>query len=247
MVKHIPNLITCLNLAAGFISIILIINGNAVTASWLILLAMLFDFLDGFSARLLNEYSEMGKELDSLADVVSFGIAPGLIIYSLMINIINTESSFFFLNYHKIATAIIILISSFMAVCGALRLAKFNIDTEQSTSFKGLPIPANALGVISIVLSANFSQSELLLRITKSPVILILISLSLSVLMISRLNLISLKFESYGIKGNEHRYVLILISVVSLILAGIAALPLIIPFYIIISVIGSNRLQTGAS
>jgi CDP-diacylglycerol--serine O-phosphatidyltransferase len=245
MVKYLPSLITCLNLTAGFISIVLIMNGNIVTSSWLILLAMLFDFLDGFSARMLNAYSELGKELDSLADLVSFGVAPGLIIYSLLINGIDTLASSFFLNHHYLATGIAVTVSSFMVVCGALRLAKFNTDNEQSISFKGLPVPGNALAVISMILAASYSESRLLLNIARSPVILIIISLSLSLLMISRLNLISLKFTSYGIKGNEERYAIILISIVSLIILGIAALPLVIPFYIIISFFVSHFIQTA--
>jgi CDP-diacylglycerol--serine O-phosphatidyltransferase len=245
MVKHIPNLITCLNLAAGFISIILLLNGNVVASSWLILLAMLFDFLDGLSARLLNAYSELGKELDSLADNISFGVAPGLIIYTLLIHDINSFTSSFFPGHHIIAAAIVIAVSAFMAVCGAIRLARFNIDTEQSIYFKGLPIPANALAVISVVLSANYSDSGLLLSIIESPVIMIIISLSLSLLMISRLNLISLKFKSYGIHGNEARFALILTTIASLIIAGIAALILVIPFYLIISVVGTFRRQTA--
>ena len=237
MIKHIPNLITCLNLASGLISILLVMNGNVELASWFILLAMLFDFFDGFAARFLNAYSEMGKELDSLADLVSFGVAPGLIIYSLLITGINNSSSDFFLNHIDLSIAIVIVITSFMAICAALRLAKFNIDPEQSTSFKGLPTPANALVVISLIISARYSSSEMLKNILESPMVLIIISLSLSLLMVSRVNLLSLKFKSYGIKGNESRYLLIAVSVIGLILAGLAALPFIIPFYIIISII----------
>jgi CDP-diacylglycerol--serine O-phosphatidyltransferase len=239
MTKHIPNLITCLNLSSGLISILLVMNGNVEFASWFILLAMLFDFFDGFAARLLNAYSEMGKELDSLADLVSFGVAPGLIIYSLLITGINTGTSNFFLNHTGITNVIIIAIPSFMAVCAALRLAKFNIDTEQSTSFKGLPTPANALVVISLIISTRYSSSEMLKHIVESPVIIVTISLFLSLLMVSRVNLLSLKFKSYGIRGNEPRYILIAISVIGLILAGLVVLPFIIPLYIIISSIAS--------
>lgn len=240
MVKHIPNIITCLNLASGIISIILIMNGNMVMASWLILLAMVFDFLDGFMARLLHAYSELGKELDSLADVVSFGVAPGLIVYSVLIDSFYNESSLFFLNHRILTIGIVIAVSVFMSVCAGLRLAKFNVDPEQTSSFKGLPTPANALAIISLVISANYSTSALVAELSSSPVILILISLSLSLLMVSRIDLLSLKFRSYGIKGNVPRYALVATTIASLIIAGIAALPVIIPLYILVSVIESS-------
>jgi len=145
--KHIPNFITSLNLAAGFIAIIFASNGELVTASWLILAAMIFDFLDGFSARLLNAYSEVGKELDSLADVVSFGVAPGIIIYQLL----NESLSLFspmIVSLNGSGFSLVLLIPSVMPVCAALRLAKFNTDPSQAKSFRGLPTPANALSYI---------------------------------------------------------------------------------------------------
>jgi CDP-diacylglycerol--serine O-phosphatidyltransferase len=236
MTKHIPNLITSLNLASGFIAIIFIANGDTVTGCWLILAAMIFDFLDGFSARLLKAYSIIGKELDSLADVVSFGVAPAFIIYKLLIDtlpMISEEP----LNPITPLQVIILIITALMPVCAALRLAIFNLDETQATTFKGLPTPANALAVISVILASHFSDAAVFNSITGSPVTLIIITVILSLLMVSRIPLLSLKFSNLKLKGNEGRYILIASVLLSIIILGIAAASLIIPLYIGISLL----------
>jgi CDP-diacylglycerol---serine O-phosphatidyltransferase len=236
--KHLPNFITSLNLASGFIAIIFILNGDLTTGSWLIVAAMIFDFLDGFTARALKAYSAIGKELDSLADVVSFGVAPGIIIYKLLNGALahgtavepGTANLYFLL---------ILSIPAIMPVCAGIRLAIFNLDTGQTTSFKGLPTPANALAVISIVIGSYYSGSHFLASLMASPVPLIALSLTLSILMITRIPLLSLKFSSLKIKGNEGRYLLVLISGLIIGIFGIATLPLIIPLYIIVSLVNN--------
>lgn len=232
--KHIPNLITSLNLAAGFISIIFAANGNLVTASWLILAAMIFDFLDGFSARLLKAYSELGKELDSLADVVSFGVAPAMILYQLLNSSVSLNSSAAG-NTGYLKAAIILVIPAIMPVCAALRLAIFNLDPTQATTFKGLPTPANALAVISVIIAAHLNQSVLLSSFTSSTVLLVLFTIILSLLMVSRIPLLSLKISNLKLKGNEGRYILAGLALISLAIFGTMAFPLIIPLYIIAS------------
>jgi len=229
--KNIPNFITSLNLAAGFTAVIFASNGDLTTASWLIVAAMVFDFLDGFSARLLKAYSETGKELDSLADVVSFGVAPAFIIYKLLVPSLNASS------------VILSYITLLMPVCAALRLAKFNTDTTQTTSFKGLPTPANAIAVISVIIAAGYTPVPWLKTFTESPAALIIYTVVLSVLMVTRLPLLSNKFTSMKLRGNEGRYILIGLVLISLIIFGLAAAPLIIPVYIIVSLI-SNRFWT---
>lgn len=232
--KHIPNFITSLNLVSGFIAIIFAADGNLVAASWFILAAMIFDFLDGFSARLLKAYSEIGKELDSLADVVSFGVAPALIIYHLLNNSLSiivfpatsTDSAIFI---------IIMLIPAIMPVCGALRLAIFNLDSTQSTTFKGLPIPANALAVISVVIAAHYSNSSLFNSFVGSPVLLIIFTIILSLLMVSRISLLSLKVKNLKLKGNEGRYILVGLVIIGYLIFGIKSIPFIIPIYLISS------------
>ena len=234
--KHLPNFITSLNLASGFISTIFIFNGDITTASWLIAAAMIFDFLDGFVARALKAYSEIGKELDSLADVVSFGVAPGLIIYHLLYASLATGNQTVF-NISGFKSLIYLIIPTIMPVCAALRLAKFNLDTTQTTSFKGLPIPANALGVISFVLAGTYSHWGLISSFLASPVALIILSLTLSVLMVTRIPLLALKFKDMKMKGNEGRYLLIITCALMVLIFGIGSIPGIIPVYIIVSII----------
>ena len=174
--KHIPNFITSLNLTSGFVAIIFAANGELVIASWLILAAMIFDFLDGFSARLLKAYSEIGKELDSLADVVSFGVAPELLFISFsmshLLQLVSMISGF-----ESVKLTLIMIIPAIMPVCAALRLAIFNLDTTQTTTFKGLPTPANAIAVISVVMAGHYSESPLFSSLTESPLSIILFTL----------------------------------------------------------------------
>jgi CDP-diacylglycerol--serine O-phosphatidyltransferase len=236
MKKHIPNFITSLNLASGFVAIIFAGNGDLITASWLILAAMIFDFLDGFSARLLKAYSDIGKELDSLADVVSFGVAPGLIIYKLLHDSLAPEGVMITGN-ESIIMVLVTIIPAIMPVCGAMRLAIFNLDTTQSKTFKGLPIPANGLGVISVVITAHYSHSTLLKSFTSSPALLIILTVVLSLLMVTRIPLLSLKVTDLRFKGNEGRYILAGLVAVSFAIFGINAAPLIIPLYIVASLL----------
>jgi CDP-diacylglycerol--serine O-phosphatidyltransferase len=234
--KNIPNFITSLNLATGFIAIIYASNGYIVTASWLILAAMLFDFLDGFSARMLKAYSETGKELDSLADVISFGVAPALILYQLLRDsylLYSPDAS----DQISLPVLTMLLVPAIMPVFSALRLARFNTDPSQATTFKGLPMPANALGVVSIVIAAHYTQSSVLNYILITPYLLVALTLILSVLMISRIPLMSMKVTSLKPKGNEARYILAGLVLMAFIIFGISAAPLIIPIYIIASLI----------
>ena len=232
--KHIPNFITSLNLAAGFIAIIFAANGDLITASWFILAAMIFDFLDGLSARLLKAYSDIGKELDSLADVVSFGVAPALIIYQMLNNSLSVFAPGM-MNTDGLLASIVLIFPVIMPICGALRLAKFNIDTTQAKSFKGLPIPANALAVISVVIACHYSHSQLIDSFTASPLLLILFTVILSLLMVTRIPLFSLKISNFKLKGNEGRYILAGLIVIFFVFFGILALPLIVPLYLVSS------------
>jgi len=234
--KHIPNFITSLNLAAGFIAIIFAANGNMLTASWLILAAMIFDFLDGFSARLLKAYSAIGKELDSLADVVSFGVAPGLIIYQLLYESPSLYAPMI-VNSDGLKAILILIIPVIMPVCAALRLAIFNIDTMQATTFKGLPTPANALAVISVVIAGHYSPSTIFSSFTGSPILLIVLTAILSLMMVSRIPLLSLKFSNLKLKGNEGRLILFGLVLVSFTIFGIKAAPMIVPLYFITSLL----------
>lgn len=234
--KYIPNFITSLNLASGFVAVIFAANGELMTASWLILAAMIFDFLDGFSARMLKAYSEMGKELDSLADIVSFGVAPAMILYKLLLpahqNIDSQASGFpdFF-------AGIIIYVPALMPVCAALRLAKFNLDLSQSASFRGLPTPANAIAVISVIFAKDLSSMPLVESFTGSALAVVIYTVVLSSLMVTNIRLLSNKMTTLKFRGNEGRYILIGLVLISFAVFGFASAPLIIPFYILASLI----------
>ena len=226
-----------MNLIAGFISIICAVNGEILIASWLILTAMIFDFLDGFSARLLKAYSDLGKELDSLADQVSFGVAPAIVLYELITTSDRGSSELFSSGTLNPQGVLMLIPVIMMPVCAGLRLAKFNIDTTQTTSFKGLPTPANALAVISLVFAARFTTQPFFDNLAGSPVALSVISVVLSILMVTRIPLLSLKTTSLKLKGNEGRYLLAGLVLISLLVFGAGGIALIIPVYIIASLV----------
>jgi CDP-diacylglycerol--serine O-phosphatidyltransferase len=221
--KHIPNFITSLNITSGFAAIILASDGNILMASWFITAAMVFDFFDGFFARILNAYSDIGKELDSLADIISFGVAPAVILYQLMINVYPSAGLF------------IIIILSVMPVCAALRLAIFNLDTSQSVNFKGLATPANATAIITLVLASHFSDSKIIAFLINNPVAISIIAITLSLLMVSRLELFSLKVSNLKFKGNESKYLMLALLIIVFAITGMVGVALIIPVYIIAS------------
>lgn len=226
MKKHIPNLLTLLNLGAGFLSILFILNGEMLTAVWILLAALVFDFSDGMAARLLNEYSDLGKQLDSLADMVSFGVAPGLLMY----NLIRDGSGFEFLGEYSAYVAVIIPLLS------GLRLGIFNIDTEQAESFRGLPTPANAFFVFSLILASHYSDSKLIESMVTSRSVLLFFTVCFSILMVTRIPMISLKIKHIRLKGNELRLLFVSLSVLLFLLTGVASLPLIIIIYIVVSI-----------
>lgn len=225
MKKYIPNTLTCFNLICGIIGIIQAFNGDLKIAVSLIWIAGLFDFLDGFAARLLKVSSEIGKQLDSLADMVTFGVLPSIVMYILIGNYTTNE----FLPF----TAI------FIAVFSALRLAKFNIDERQTTGFIGLPTPATALFVSSLpfILEMDFvlTYSEYI------DVALIIISIILSILMVAELPLLALKFKDFSWTNNKTRYVFLIISVLLLVTFQLVSVPIIILTYVVISIIEIRR------
>lgn len=221
--KHIPNFITCLNLLAGCIGIVLCFQGYELRyAAYLIWLGAFFDFADGLVARLTKAYSEIGKQLDSLADLITFGLLPSVVMFHLL----SLASDHPYLPY----------IAFSLAVFSALRLAKFNVDTRQSTSFIGLPTPANALFISSIPLvlqSETFAVENWLLN----PAVLIAITLLFSGLLVAELKLIALKFTDTSWASNKMKYIFLILSVILIAFIKFEAIPLIIIFYLILSVL----------
>jgi len=226
MKKHIPNSVTCLNLFSGCLGIVFAFQGNLIWASYAIVIAAILDFFDGMLARLLNAYSDIGKELDSLADVVSFGVLPSVIIYHLFGLAPQLGFGATWLSF----SAFII------AIFSALRLAKFNIDTRQSENFIGLPTPANALLIASfplIIVESNTYFAVLILN----QWLLLIFSLIMSMLLVAEVPLISLKFKTLNFKENLLRFVLIISSLLFLLLLKFEAVPLIIFIYFLISLL----------
>ena len=200
--KYIPNTITCLNLVSGCIASVMAFEGNLLFALLWIVAAAVFDFFDGLAARALKAYSPMGKELDSLADVVSFGVAPGMILFT-SLRIWASSSSAGCLSEY------IPYIAFVVPAFSGLRLAKFNIDERQTTSFIGLPVPAHAL----LWSSAAYSLQEWLLSgQTWVVVVMIAAFCATSYLLVSEVPMFSLKIKSLSWKGNELRYILIIAS-----------------------------------
>lgn len=225
MKKHIPNFITCLNLFSGCVALYFIFQNELVYASYLVGLAAVFDFLDGMVARVLGAYSEIGKQLDSLADVISFGVVPGAMMFMLLQ---RAEGDFFLSELLPFAGFIITVFS-------ALRLAKFNIDTRQTTSFIGLPTPACAIFVASLPLI--LANGELMhFAIILNELVLLATTLVLSFLLVAELPLFALKFSNLTWADNSVRFIFVGLSVILLALLNFAAIPLIIVLYIVLSI-----------
>ena len=223
----VPNTITCLNLFCGCLSIVCAFSGRLDMAAYFILAAAVFDFFDGFSARWLKAYSETGKQLDSLADMVSFGVAPGSIMYDLLLSSIIKVDLYPF--------GWLVAFSAYLiAVFSALRLAKFNIDTRQTDSFIGLPTPANALFICSLAFIS--SGNSFLSVLTGNMFFLLAVIVAFSYLLVSELPLFSLKFKSFDWKSNQIRYIFIAFSALILIIFHWAGLALVILFYVILSI-----------
>jgi CDP-diacylglycerol--serine O-phosphatidyltransferase len=227
---NIPNLITLLNLVSGSIAIILAFSGEMILASWFIILAAMLDFCDGMAARLLHARSDIGAQLDSLADVISFGLAPSAIMYQLILQSSNLPS------WSAGSMPLLPFAALLLVACGAYRLAKFNTDPGQETEFKGLPIPSTGLFIAALPLILNRSESLGLGRFIQNYYTLMAIILFLSWMMVSNIPMISLKFKNLNLKGNTSRFVLLGCVPVLFIFFRFSAIPMIIFLYIILSV-----------
>ena len=235
--KHIPNFITFLNLLCGCFALVFAFDNNLILSSYLVGIAAIFDFLDGAMARLLNVKSVIGKELDSLADIVSFGVVPGVILFHLIKYSHNCPLI-------SIGTINIIPFIAFLiTIFSAMRLAKFNIDDRQSYNFIGLPTPANALLIASFPLI--IAQKSTLIGITPEFFIQLLtnsyflfgVTIILSYLLVSEISLFALKFKSFEWKENYVRYLFLLIFLILIILIGFLAFPISFILYIAFSMI----------
>ncbi len=214
-IKHLPNAITCLNLFSGSVGVWFAFNGNFIGAAIAILASAVFDFLDGLVARLTHSYSAIGKELDSLADVISFGLVPGAMVFSMLM--VDGLQNYTFLAF-------------LLPVFSALRLAKFNIDTRQTSSFIGLPVPANALLWAGLTLSCSSWLSS------NYWVLLFLTAFS-SYLLVSNLPMFALKFKNLQWRDNKSQFIFLIVALIIIVLFRTDALAPIIIWYILLSTI----------
>lgn len=236
--KHIPNFITSLNVLSGSIAVVFILKGQLTTAVILILLAAIFDFLDGMSARLLKAYSPMGKELDSLADVISFGLAPGLIMYKLLNTSLFNENVIPDLQSNLSLLQLLVVGTAFLIpVFSALRLAKFNVDERQTSSFIGLPTPANAMFMCSLALIQERGTLPAIDNFILSTPVLLALTLLFSFLLVAEIPMFSLKFKSPGWNSNRFQYIFLFCSIFLLAAFKFYGIAAIIPLFILISVV----------
>ena len=234
--SNIPNFLTMCNLVCGVVSITLVLEGNIVMAAVFIFIAGIFDYLDGTSAKLLKAQSLLGKELDSLSDVVSFGVAPGIIIFHVL-SASCAESSNILEQMHIIPYFAVLI-----PVCSSIRLAKFNLDIRQEVNFIGLPTPGNAMFFASIPLILHlqgrmFSLIPLDFMVTffSNARVVTILTIFFSYLLVSELRLFSMKFKTMDWQSNRVRYIFLMLAVVLLVLFSISAIPLIIAAYIFLS------------
>lgn len=216
----VPNTLTSLNLFSGCVACVVAFEGEYLLAACFVLIASVFDFFDGFTARMLHAPSPIGKELDSLADMVSFGVAPGVFLYNFLVDAEGLPFSY------------LAFIAFLIPVFSALRLAKFNLDKRQTSSFIGLPTPANAVFWIFLIVALD----EMWLTSLSVVIILIVLELLFCYLMISELPMFSLKFKTFGFKANRLRYSFLLASLALIFLLQWKAFPAIIALYLVLSV-----------
>jgi CDP-diacylglycerol--serine O-phosphatidyltransferase len=233
----VPNFITSLALVSGSLSVFFAIDGHLALAGIFIIIAALFDFLDGLAARSLKTYSEIGKQLDSLADVISFGLAPAAILFTLY------EFALFGKNQPiqdieaKWYEWLILFSAFLIPVFSALRLAKFNLSTDQDKNFIGMPTPANAILWASFALMLSLPKYTEVLKILYTTKNFLAIVIVTSLMLVSRIPMFSMKFSNFSWAGNWYRYLFILVSVGLLIFLNVYAIPLIFLIYVLLNMV----------
>ena len=240
MIKQIPNIITSLNLLCGCVAIMFAVSGDLVSASFFAFAGIFLDFFDGLAARVLNAQSQVGLQLDSLADVVTSGVLPGIVMVQLLSEALTGTSLDISAIFSDTANNTSIesylpFIGLLIAVASGYRLAKFNVDTRQTTSFIGLPVPANTLLILSLPLIISFQASQQITEVILTPWFLIVITLVSCVLLNAEISLFGLKFKTWNFKDNAVRYLFLISSILLLVVLKFIAIPIIIFLYILVS------------
>jgi len=248
--RHIPNIVTLLNLFSGCIALIFAVYGNFVAAAVFVFIGIFFDFFDGLLARKLNVQSPLGIQLDSLADLVTSGVVPGVIMFELISLTIDapdyseySDSWNSIFHWQGFKMSVVPLIGLFIPMASAYRLAKFNLDEDQQTYFKGLPVPANTLLILSLPLILEYQNNDIMNSIIINKWFLIALTLLSCYLLNSKIKLFALKFKDWSFKNNGVRYVFLILSVVSLVVLHFAAIPLIIGLYILLSLLDRKNIH----
>lgn len=230
MKKQIPNIITLLNLFCGAIAVVLAVQDRLDWAFFFVALGIFFDFFDGFFARLLNVKSDLGLQLDSLADMVTSGVVPGIAMFQLL------SKSDFVTQSDSLFAEIFPYFGFFITLASAYRLAKFNIDTRQTTGFVGLPTPANALFILSLPVILQYYSVDFLQNFLQNVWVLTGITLLSCYMLNAEIPLFALKFKDYSFQNNMIKYIFLIVSVLGLLFFQLIAVPVIIVLYVLISI-----------
>jgi CDP-diacylglycerol--serine O-phosphatidyltransferase len=237
--KHIPNTITLLNLLAGLLALIHAFNGNYNEAFSLVCLGIFFDYWDGFFARIWKVQSPIGLQLDSLADMVTSGVVPGLVMYKMLADIQENQSQYN-LTEDTYYMGVVPYLGFLITLASCYRLAKFNVDTRQTDSFIGLPTPANALLIMSIPMIQFHSEFEWLVDFLSNPYVLVGVTVLSSYLLNAEIPLFSLKVKSFSWEKYKIQVVFLIISLILIVLLEFIAIPIIILLYVILSVLNNT-------
>lgn len=241
--KYVPNAITLANLFAGCLAVVFAVNDRLEYAALFCALGIFFDFFDGFFARLFNVQSAVGLQLDSLADMVTSGVAPGVVMYQLLEDASGVpwgaalEEQHIHLGYFGFA----------ITLASAYRLAKFNVDDRQTNSFIGLPTPANTLFILSLPLIVMYEEYAFAKALLENPYFLLAVTALCCYLLNAELHLFALKFKDYKLKGNKVRYFFLASSILLIVLLQYLAIPIIISLYVLLSVVFREHNQVSSS
>ncbi len=249
MKKHIPNLITALNMLCGTIAAIFAVQGNLIMAALFVGLGIFFDFFDGLAARVLNVKSEVGLQLDSLADMITSGLVPGIVMYQLFLralpatnnNIADSWSADAASTWLEWNIPLLAIFGLLIVAASGYRLAKFNVDDRQTDSFIGLPTPANAMLILSLPLILVYQPHPIAVSLILNEWFLVGLTVFSCFMLNAEIPLFALKFSDWSFKQNKLRYSFIAFCLVMIILFQFIAIPLIIASYIMLSIISNKK------
>ena len=250
MKKHIPNIFTLLNLFSGILGVIMAVSDRLIIASMFVFLGIFFDFFDGFFARKLRVQGEFGKQLDSLADMVTSGVVPGIVMFQMLLYAAR-EKWFMQLScetgswesFQDTYFYFIPLFGLLIPLAAAYRLANFNIDERQTNSFIGMPTPALAISVMSLPLILFYAEQAFFVHLVQNVYVLLGVTVLGSFMLNAEIPLFSLKFKHYGWKDNEVKYVFLLLTIGLLVTLKIVAIPLVIISYVLLSLVENKKLR----